>query len=195
MRWTMREALIKRVLVDQIVSSRRKRILDLACGTGTLPDMLLRAAPEASILGIDGDPEVLALAQRKTDQTGMRVCFVRGLVQSLPFQNGSIDCVVSSFAFHHLDAESKLIAATEAFRVLTPEGECWIADFGKPRGHLMSAIAFIMKSFEETEENFAGMLPSFLRQAGFERVEETWYVRTIFGPMAILQAGKSRLNH
>jgi ubiquinone/menaquinone biosynthesis C-methylase UbiE len=81
----------------------------------------------------------------------------------------SLDRVVSSMVFHHLNRENKVRALKEIFRVLRPGGELHIADFGKPHKALMYLILF-SRHFEETSDNIKGLLPEMFRQAGLASI-------------------------
>ena len=47
-------------------------VLDLGCGTGTLTVMGKQAVPNAEVIGLDGDSNVLAIARAKAEQVGAR---------------------------------------------------------------------------------------------------------------------------
>jgi trans-aconitate methyltransferase len=80
-----------------IVSPRARTIVDLGIGTGALAARCLRRARQASIVGIDADADIAALATRRI---GARATFVRGsfLRVALP----RADAFVASFALHHV---------------------------------------------------------------------------------------------
>jgi len=48
------------------------RVLDLGCGTGTLTILAKQAAPGADVTGLDGDPQVLQIAQNKAAKAGVK---------------------------------------------------------------------------------------------------------------------------
>jgi len=53
------------------------------------------------------------------------------MVFELPYPDNSFDRVVSSLVFHHLTRENKIHSLKEVFRVLKPQGELHVLDFGK----------------------------------------------------------------
>jgi ubiquinone/menaquinone biosynthesis C-methylase UbiE len=79
------------------VPARARTIIDLGTGTGALAAQCLRRAPEARVLGIDADQEILRVARRRL---GARASFVARsfLHTALP----RCDAVVASFALHHI---------------------------------------------------------------------------------------------
>jgi SAM-dependent methyltransferase len=62
------------VLIDLVetVAGPAPRVLDLACGPGSLGTRLLARLPEASVVGVDADPVLLALG-RATAPAGLRL--------------------------------------------------------------------------------------------------------------------------
>ena len=51
-----------------------------------------------------------------------------GTFLQLPMDSGSVDTVVSSYAFHHCNEEEKILAVKEMARILKPAGRIVIAD-------------------------------------------------------------------
>ena len=117
---TMRERLFRGRLTDQVLADLppAARIADVGAGTGTFAIGLAAAAPEAAVVGVDGDPEVLAIAAAKEGAAG--VTWKRGLADALPLADGSCDRVSMSLLLHHLDAGGKRASLAEAHRVLRP---------------------------------------------------------------------------
>lgn len=69
-RWTMPELRIKRELIRQVRIRTGYRVLDLGCGTATLTLLAKKTYPNASIVGLDGDAQILAIAKRKANKEG-----------------------------------------------------------------------------------------------------------------------------
>lgn len=66
----LREEVWKSQLVEQAALGPGMRALDLGCGTGTLTILLARSCPEASVVGLDADPDVLERAREKASPRG-----------------------------------------------------------------------------------------------------------------------------
>ncbi|MFI5616329.1 class I SAM-dependent methyltransferase [Streptomyces sp. NPDC051567] len=66
-----------RVMLDMVeaLAGPAPRVLDLACGTGSITDRLLKRFPEATSTGVDLDPALLAIARGHFAGDG-RVTFV-----------------------------------------------------------------------------------------------------------------------
>lgn len=190
---TTREKVFKRALVEQSRIKVNHRVLDLACGSGTLTILLKKSAPEAEIIGLDGDPKILDLARKKTLAENFEIRFDEGMSYALPYADASFDRVVSSLFFHHLTRENKLKTLQEIGRVLKPKGEFHIADWGLPANSLMkfsSRFIQLLDGFETTADNFDGLLPEFIKETGFENVEETNRFNTLFGTIRLHKSCK-----
>lgn len=184
---TTRERTFKARLLDQLDPRPGQRILDLACGTGTLARAIAEREPAAEVVGVDGDAEMLERARVKAP--GVR--FDEAMAQQLPYQDASFDAVVTSLFLHHLTRGQKLEALIEVGRVLRPGGELHVADWGRPSDPLM-AIAFmgirLLDGFEPTRDNVRGELPAIIEAAGLSGAREHGRLRTLFGTLAFYSA-------
>lgn len=192
LKWGMGEESFKKGLIEQANILPGQRVLDLGCGTGTLTILIGQRYPQAEIVGIDGDSAVLKIAQSKAESAGVKVVWDFGLAFELPYPDGSFDRVLSSLVTHHLSAENKRRTFGEVWRVLRPGGEFHIADFGKPRSAGMRLLTMFTRRLEETKDNFEGLLPGMLREAGFLEVAELKYRATLFGPLTLIRARKAQ---
>ncbi|MBE2244215.1 MAG: methyltransferase domain-containing protein [Burkholderiaceae bacterium] len=127
-----------RAFVERLPLASVKRILDLACGTGAVGQLMLAAAPEAGLYGIDLDPVQIGLAADNYTrlgyavgridgpsgtlpaQRGRRVDLAVGSATDLPFAAGSFDCAMIANAIHLIDDKAALAASIS--RVLEPGG-------------------------------------------------------------------------
>jgi ubiquinone/menaquinone biosynthesis C-methylase UbiE len=188
------ERRFKQRLLEQAAPKPGQRLLDLGCGTGTLAIMAKAAQPEAEVVGLDADPEILVLARGKAEAAGTGVWFEQGLATELPYEDRSFDHVLSTLFFHHLTGADKRRTAAEVGRVLRPGGELHVADWGRPSDPLMWAALFgtvrLFDGLERTRDNAAGALPEIFTQGGLERAAETGRMRTVFGTLALYRARK-----
>lgn len=186
LKWVMREETFKRRLIEQANVRPGMNILDLGCGTGTLTLMLKRAHPEAQVTGLDGDPQVLAIARDKS--RGVDIQWDEGLSSSLPYPDSVFDRVVTSLVIHHLVTDDKRRAFKEVYRVLKPGGELHVLDFGAPHSIPGRFMRTYMRRLEEAADNFDGLIPRFIAEAGFGEVEELESLPTIFGEVTFWRA-------
>jgi SAM-dependent methyltransferase len=102
---------------------RGERGLDLATGTGNAA--LIAARAGASVTGLDAAERLIDVARQRAADAGLEADFLVGDVQSLPFDDGSFDVVLSVFGLiFAADAEA---AFGELIRVLQPDGRAVIA--------------------------------------------------------------------
>lgn len=104
-----------RVMLDMVeaVVGPEPRVLDLACGTGSITDRLLRRFPGATSTGVDLDPALLTIA-RGSFAGDERVRFVTAdlkdpgwpaLLAPGPGDPGPYDAVLTATALHWLHKE------------------------------------------------------------------------------------------
>jgi ubiquinone/menaquinone biosynthesis C-methylase UbiE len=192
---TMRERLFRSRLADQVLAGLPPEggIADVGAGTGTFAIALAAAAPAATVTAIDGDPEILAMAERKQGAAGVE--WRRGLADRLPLADGSCDRVTMSLLLHHLDADGKRAALAEARRVLREGGGLHIADWGRPQDPLMRCGLFalaLFDGFDGIRDHAAGRLPRFVEAAGFAAPRRHDRLRTAWGSLELLSAARLR---
>jgi len=109
-----REILLDEHMVRMCGDVRGLRILDVGCGEGRFCRMVAKLG--AKVVGLDPTEALLATAQER-DPSGT---YVRGVGESLPFDDASFDVVVSYLTL--LDIEDYRKAIKEFARVLKPGG-------------------------------------------------------------------------
>ena len=109
---------------DEVIAALRehqaRRIADIACGTGILSDRIERELHPDEIYGVDMSDGMLNQARARSD----RVQWLRGPAEQLPFDDGALDAVVTTSAFHFFDQPAAL---QEFHRVLAPGGMVAVA--------------------------------------------------------------------
>ena len=109
-------------------------VLDLCCGTGDMAFALhrrLNGAP-TRIIGADFSHAMLVRAEQKSGDRNIR--WVEADALHLPFATGQFQLVTSAFGFRNLANYDR--GLSEIYRVLAPNGEVGILDFGEPKGLL-----------------------------------------------------------
>lgn len=108
-------------------NQRDVRGLDVGCGTGRLLASLHGAWPGMKLTGIDLSAPYLGEARRLIGRTA-RVKLEEAAAEALPFDDASLDLVVSSFLLHELPQEIRGAAIAEMARVAKPDGLVVIVD-------------------------------------------------------------------
>lgn len=99
-----------------------EQVLDVACGTGTPALVLAPHVPTGQVTGIDASPGMLAVAQRKLQQSGFNnVCFQQQDMTALPFSAGTFDAVNCSFGIFFIEDMPALIR--HITRTIKPGGQ------------------------------------------------------------------------
>jgi len=188
---TMREARFRGEMLRRVEGDLPEggTVVDVGCGTGTFALALKERRPDAQVVGVDGDEEILALARAKPGAEEIE--WREGLAQELPVPSGTADVVTISLVLHHLLPEGKRRALGEMKRILEPGGRLHVADWGRPADPLMSGLFFVAQAidgFDRTADHRAGRLPAFIEEAGFGPVERYDRFRTAFGVVELLRA-------
>jgi len=117
-RWVYRPA--QDEVVAQLKSAGSRRVADIACGTGILADRIARELDSDEVYGVDMSDGMLAQAKARSSQ----VQWLKGPAEQLPFDDGALDAVVTTSAFHFFDQPAAL---AEFNRVLSPGGLAAVA--------------------------------------------------------------------
>jgi ubiquinone/menaquinone biosynthesis C-methylase UbiE len=112
-RWVYRPA--QDEVVARLRSAGSRRVADIACGTGILADRIERELHLDEVYGVDMSDGMLAQAKARSSQ----VHWLKGPAEKLPFDDGALDAVVTTSAFHFFDQPAAL---AEFYRVLAPGG-------------------------------------------------------------------------
>lgn len=190
-----REQAFKARLIEQSAIQPGERVLDLGCGTGTLAIELKRRHPSARVVGLDADFEMLRRARAKVVRQRVQLRFDQALSWSLPYPDASLDVILSTLFFHHLDGPGRSLTLNEVARVLRPGGRLQVADWGRQGSLLMTLLSFpdrLLDGLERTGIAFAGRLPVELEAAGFVSVAEAGAMNTGFGRLTFYAARRPR---
>ena len=114
------------------------RILDAGVGTGRNMPFY---PPGAEMVGIDVSPAMLARAERRRAELGVRVELRQMDVTRLELPDASFDAAVASFLFCVLPEELQVQALGELGRVLRPGGTIRMMEYVRPQGAVRRAVA------------------------------------------------------
>lgn len=195
LRLTMPEKKFKTALVEQASILPDAKLLDFGCGSLTLTLIAKEAHPSSVIYAVDVDKKILKVAEKKLEKSEEEIHVQLYDGRTLPYSNDQFDRVISSLVFHHLNRTQKIESLQEIYRVLKPEGELHIADWGKAKNRLLRTAFYavqLLDGFKTTNDNVNGLLPEYIQLAGFKNVTETKTFQTIFGTLSLYKAIKSK---
>ncbi len=116
----------ERKIVDDVVAKINEgTMLDLGSGTGYLSIEIARRAPGLRVRGIDLSRQMVRIARGHAKGVE-NAQFEFGDVADLPFEDDSLDFIVSTGSLHHWNVPAK--AFDECYRVLKSGKEAWIYD-------------------------------------------------------------------
>jgi ubiquinone/menaquinone biosynthesis C-methylase UbiE len=121
------EAIEQRLILDLMGSLKGARILDAGCGDGAL--VCAAALRGAIATGVDPDPVMLAAARTRAEEQGIKVAFLEGRVERLPFPDASFDVVAAITVLCFVADASG--AVREMARVLRPGGRLVLGELGR----------------------------------------------------------------
>jgi ubiquinone/menaquinone biosynthesis C-methylase UbiE len=180
---------LHRVLIEQADIRGGQRVLEIGCGTGNVAILARRMHPDAEIAGLDPDPKALARARRKAGRAGLDIRWIQGFADRLPYGDGSLDRVLSSFMLHHLSSEVKASTLHEVARVLRPGGSLHVLDFGGSHAASDGLLVRLFHHRESLRDNLEGRLPALMREAGLADAQEIASRTTLLGRVAYWRAG------
>ncbi len=145
-------------------------ILDLGSGTGYLSIEIAKRAPNLQVYGIDLSRQMVKIARSHAKGVG-NAQFEFGNVADLPFEDDSIDFIVSTGSLHHWRKPAKVF--DECYRVLKISKEAWIYDgcaeaakqYGFPRGLILEKI---LEAHGFTLTEYESKIKGILEQTKFK---------------------------
>jgi ubiquinone/menaquinone biosynthesis C-methylase UbiE len=132
----------------QILEGLRLRgdetLLDLGCGRGAVLLAAAKLLPKGRAIGVDiwradqtDNSQQNTLRNAELEGVADRVEVRTADITDLPFDDNSVDVIVSSLVVHNIsDPAAHAKAISEAARVLRPGGRLAVADIWATRGHV-----------------------------------------------------------
>ncbi|GAA2689603.1 class I SAM-dependent methyltransferase [Streptomyces aculeolatus] len=174
-------------LLDRLGVVADTRLVDLACGTGSLVVQAARRRAEAH--GVDVSEEMLAFARGRAERAGASAHWHRAGFLDYAHQAGPADVVTTKSALHQLPDFWKQQALINAADILRPGGtfylwdvifsfppadaaehlQRWIDTAGRPEGRGFTRADFEAHVREEFS-TYTWILEGMLERAGFDIV-------------------------
>ena len=185
-RWGLPEKKFRGKLLEELNPQPEEKILEFGAGTAQNLIWGKKKSPQTHFVGIDIDPAMKKIAEEKFQKEKLSIPYILYEGGKLPFPKEEFDKVFSSLVFHHLEREEKKEALGEIYRILKPGGMLLILDWGRAENPLMRFLFYgvqIFDGFSRTKDNIAGLLPRYMEEAGFQKVEEKYPISTIVGTL------------
>jgi ubiquinone/menaquinone biosynthesis C-methylase UbiE len=136
-----------KIIVQLIASTQSKvsKVLDVGCGTGSLMLPILETFPEVEVCGIDFDPTLLVLAEKRLSKFGGRAKLVKADLRKSDWTAlaaKKFDAIVSATALHWFSPVQLNRLYKQFAGILKPGGIFLNAD------HAGSACREIQKEWE-----------------------------------------------
>ncbi len=159
------------LLLSLLQDERQGTIVDLGTGTGYIAFPLAKEHSNAKIVGLDIVEETLKRNNQKvTEEQIANLTFVAYDGVKMPFEDGSIDAVITRYALHHFpDIEQTFC---ELKRILKPGGKLIISD---PTPNEKDDVRFVDKFMQMKPDGHIkfytiGEYKEMLEKAGFQFV-------------------------
>ncbi len=140
-------------------------VADLGAGEGLVSQLLAHRAER--VWCIDSSPKMVEVGTELAKKNGLaNLSYKLGDIEQVPLADKSVDLAILSQALHHAAHPQR--AVDEAFRILKPGGQLLVLDLKE-------------HTFEKARELYGDLwlgfkesaLHSFLKKAGFQKVEVT----------------------
>lgn len=163
--------IMRRMLLPAVIEAcdavPSPRILDVACGTGSLLHQLRFERPDWTLFGVDLSPYYIAHAKRQLSDANAILRVANG--EALPFDDNTFDAVTSVFLFHELPRDVRRRVLAEMTRVTKKGGLVAVLD--SEQLSLGEDIGVFLNNFPKVyhEPYYKGYLRDDLRDV-FEEV-------------------------
>jgi len=99
-------------------------VLEIGCGRGVALPVLSEQLMPTSLVGLDIDPSLVALAEERVRATGIDARVLEGDARRMPFDSESVDLVIDFGTCYHVSGGNagSRAALREIARVLRPGG-------------------------------------------------------------------------
>jgi ubiquinone/menaquinone biosynthesis C-methylase UbiE len=160
-------------------------VVDVGCGSGRALAKLARRFAPGRLIGIDIDPDMLAVSRQTAGRAGVAVELMLGSSSRLQLPDASADLLFCHQTFHHLVEQETALG--EFMRVLKPGGVLLFAE--STRQYIESPLIRLLFRHPMEVQRSAAEYLSMVRAAGFVVAPESisypylWWSRLDLGLM------------
>ena len=168
------------------------RALDIGCGNGALTIKLAQKYPKARIIGIDYWGKTWDYSKKVCERNAViegvsgRVEFQKANAESLPFEEGYFDAVVSNFVFHMVGkSKDKRGVVREALRVVKKGGKFSFQD-----EFLVKQLFGDMNDFGKTIKSWGVSEVEFVQTRDADFIPRLLKVPFVLGTIGLIRGEK-----
>jgi ubiquinone/menaquinone biosynthesis C-methylase UbiE len=181
--------LLRMLVVRRLKKLHPRGILaDIGCGPGYFTGDVARSFPDIDIVALDISEEMLLRAEKHLSikSYGTKINYRQGDIHELPFDDGSLDFVVSTLSLHHWADPSA--AFGEIRRVLKPRGQFLVFDTRRDSPlmvyHLLkfAQLTILPRQLKEKNEPTSSVMASYTPDEVREILETTSFTETAISP-------------
>jgi len=117
-----------KILLKKFTKSHDVRILDVACGTGTLSHLLAKKG--FNVLALDNSSSMIRQTYNKIHDSSIgRVTAIHGDASTMPFYSASFDAVIMQLGLHEMENKIRMNSGREIIRVAKKDAVFVLFDF------------------------------------------------------------------
>jgi SAM-dependent methyltransferase len=168
---------VRALVLSNLDWNGQGQILDIGCGSGSLTIALAKKYKDAQVTGIDYWGEQWQYSKKVCEENAemegvaKQVTFQKGSAAALPFDNESMDVVVSNLVFHEVSSvKDKKELVREALRVLKKGGKfvfqdlfLWKRIYGEPDELIESIRSWGVKEVKFINTSTSTFIPTALK--------------------------------
>ncbi len=168
-RWSAYLDASLRMTFEKIANLPADRVLDVACGTGRLLEIMSQRTDLSDLVGVDKVPAMLNVARRRL---GERASLVECDAAQLPFDDADFQLVTCTNALHYFPNVDATLR--EIRRVISPNGNLVITDWCRNYAWMRVLNRILpWTRYAHTHTLSSNELEQSLSQAGFSINSET----------------------
>ena len=168
----------------------RKKIVEVACGTGVVFEQIVNRNPNGVNIGIDLSSDMLGKAKKRLRKSTGNFELKEGDILNHEFENNTFDIIINNFMVDLMPQETFDNIAQEFYRILKPHGIIVMSTFSFGKKKINRTWFWIAKHFPNL---LTGCRPvsfkNYLVNAGFTIEEDLEISQNTF-PSEVIKAQK-----
>ena len=184
-----------RIFLKKFNKSHEVRILEVACGTGTLCHLLAKKG--FHLLSLDNSYSMIRQTYNKiNDSDSGRVTAIHGDASNMPFYSSSFDAVIMQLGLHEMENNIRMDSGREMIRVAKKDAVFLLFDFAPTNKWSFSKLILTIIEFIAGTDHYRngrmfikqGGILSFLENLNLEIIKK----RNFFNGNICLAVAKKR---